>query len=360
MTLPFLLLLCCFCCLTATAQDGPQTSERLPLLTRVRLKIDRMALKGIDTAYVELPRYPWRVALKSRVAQTDMIMKAKVDADEVFGEGTEGKIEWKSKTRTPVTASAGIWVGYRGIGIGVQQNIGRRKGTQLALGLAGSRFHFYARYARHRMDEMDISVKGNADGMTLDTHIKDRLECPIKAHTLTAEAYYFFNGRRYSHNAAYKQAVVQKRSAGSLLAGLLAFRTDIDYADPRNAPLVRMMDNIGRLEITQLSLGVGYTYNWVPAKGWLLNALVIPMVTVVNTATQHHYLTDDGAWQKAGKHTAHHPVDYNIDGRLSLTRNWARCFVSAAAKLNHYYYKNGHTSGQTLDWYTNLSIGYRF
>ncbi len=91
--------------------------------------------------------------------------------------------------------------------------------------------------------------------------------------TIIADGYYMFNGKKFSYAAAYDQSVIQKRSAGSLMAGLMYNYTDIDYAANSNGDLIYMMSGLGRIKLWQGSVGVGYAYNWVPARGLLVNLM---------------------------------------------------------------------------------------
>ena len=103
------------------------------------------------------------------------------------------------------------------------------------------------------------------------------LEDPIRVHTVIADAYYLFNGKRFSYAAAYDQSVIQKKSAGSIMAGAMFYYGKIDYATKNNAELIYLMRGLGKVKLWQGSVGAGYAYNWVPVKGLLVNAMAMPM-----------------------------------------------------------------------------------
>lgn len=52
------------------------------------------------------------------------------------------------------------------------------------------------------------------------------------------------------------------------------------------------MKGIGRVKLWQGSVGVGYAYNWVPARGLLVNVLGMPMLTFVNKLKAYGYETN--------------------------------------------------------------------
>ena len=69
-----------------------------------------------------------------------------------------------------------------------------------------------------------------------------------------------------SYAAAYDQSVVQKRSAGSLMAGAMYYHSTVAYDEGRDAEFIMYMNDIGRMKQYQLSLGGGYAYNLCPAR----------------------------------------------------------------------------------------------
>jgi hypothetical protein len=110
--------------------------------------------------------------------------------------------------------------------------------------------------------------------------------------TVIADGYYLFNGKKFSYAAAYDQSVIQKRSAGSLMAGLMYNYTNIDYATDSNGDIVYLMQGVGKVKLWQGSVGAGYAYNWVPARGLLVNIMAMPMLTFVNKLKVYGYETN--------------------------------------------------------------------
>ena len=143
-----------------------------------------------------------------------------------------------------------------------------------------------------------------------------------------------------------------------------------------------LMNDIGILKTDQVSVGVGYIYNWVPAKGLLISAMAIPMVTFYN----HHkmYLFDsnlkdamqnegwvdaldipDGDYKirRADKNpevSKNSNIQLNFDARLSITYEWnERLFINAYGQFGNFRYKTDHISGRLNDWYVNAALGIR-
>ena len=212
-------------------------------------------------------------------------------------------------------------------------------------------------------------------------HLKE----PIKVHSLIADGYYMFNSKHFSYAAAYKQSVLQKRSAGSLMAGAMYYYGHIDYASDMNADLVYLMHGLGKVKLWQASIGVGYAYNWVPARGWIVNVMAMPMLTFVNKIKAYGYATNvpelledprlldgeisdeewDEWWENSlrltpmGETTFNGGVMVNFDARLSLSYNFGRYFLNVFGQFNNNRYHHNGSKGYLNDWFVNTSLGVR-
>lgn len=212
-----------------------------------------------------------------------------------------------------------------------------------------------------------------------------QLADPIHVRTVIADGYYMFNGKKFSYAAAYDQSVIQKRSAGSLMVGLMYNYTHIDYASDSNGDLIYMMEGLGRVKLWQGSAGVGYAYNWVPVRGLLVNVMAMPMLTFVNKLKAYGYATNveelmenpffwdpnttNEEWDKwfygnlhitpMGDKTFNSGISIGFDGRVSLTYNIGRYFFNAYGQFNNIRYHHNNTNGYLNDWFVNTSIGIR-
>ncbi len=95
------------------------------------------------------------------------------------------------------------------------------------------------------------------------------------------DVYYFFNNKRYSHGAAYNFSKIQKRSAGSLIAGITVSSQDVDIdfgvlPDDMKSYLPEPDKMNYRFRYYDYCLMAGYGYNWVISKHWLFNISAIP------------------------------------------------------------------------------------
>lgn len=205
------------------------------------------------------------------------------------------------------------------------------------------------------------------------------LSSPVKIKTQLLEGVYILNHRRFSYAAAFDQSLIQRRSAGSPIAGLRLFHSDYNYAHDCNADLILNMNDIGRINSWQVSVGGGYAYNWVPVKNLLVSVMGMPILTCYNHIKTYSY--DSNYRQMALDDVVHSDdelpredyrimlmdtdsrtsrISLNVNSRASITYNWSRCYVSANGNFYHSRYSYKHNSGRQNDWSVNANVGVRF
>ena len=161
-----------------------------------------------------------------------------------------------------------------------------------------------------------------------------------------------------------------------------------DYSADSNWLLSVLMQGVGKVKFTQASLGAGYAYNWVPARGWLVSAMVMPMFTLYSRTTMYAYdfmienpNVEDREWplftdeelakwlfdenttikmanereEKTGNN-----VKLNFDARLSVVHNFDRWYVRVYGHYNRFRYGSDNVSGRVTDWTAYASLGFRF
>jgi hypothetical protein len=210
-------------------------------------------------------------------------MKSTIDGSTIFGE-VASDLVWEPTIKTTPSTYAGVWAGYRGYGLGYSWNVGGNDGSFLTFGATGGSYGVNLRIHSFSSDNPEVYYKGIStygnNTETISGTESNPLASPIKTRTLMLDAYYMFNGKRFSYAAAYDQSVIQKRSAGSFMVGAMYYYSHINYANDENAAFILLMDDIGRIKQWQLSIGAGYAYNLVPCRGLLINAMFMPMLTV--------------------------------------------------------------------------------
>lgn len=376
----------------------------------------------VDTNYIKTPCQPWQISVTSRVSQTDLQMHSIVDGGELFdGEGSMpfirgvGDMATDPRIMTKVSTSLGVKVGYKGLSASYSFPIGGDKSQNLTLKSAGRWYAVNLRWHKFKTKTVKTHYAGAVQGREVEDYDeatedfkfsdwgesygwdeteKEQLPSNMTIKTLIFDGFYIFNHKKFSYAAAYNQKTIQARSAGSPIAGVMGYYADFKYNDPRNAELIYWMDGIGRLRQYQLAVGAGYAYNFVPAKGWLISAMAMPMLTMVNRTRINTYnsnfkdlakdnllayiiveamkeegveglddvnfdFSDDCEIQSTGVHSRNNRLALNFTTRLSVTYNWKRYFVNANGQFNNFNYKHRRQHGHLNDWYINASIGVR-
>lgn len=209
----------------------------------------------IDTAYIMRPRTKWTVKARFNLSGAT-----------IESEGIENGQHFKSEMTADYKSTLSMGISYLGISFNTALNpaklLGKYNDYELNINSYGNRFGW------------DFIFQ-NAHNFTgwHDHEGMERIELPadmLSVKTLNLNAYYAFNGRRFSYPAAFSQSYIQRRSAGSFLlaASGMGQQAKLDW----NQKMELKMTNIG--------MGAGYGYNYVPAQGWLLHISGLPTFIV--------------------------------------------------------------------------------
>lgn len=228
-----------------------------------------------DTFYVARPEHPWTFKFRYDNKSTFYMDEERVE-DSYF------KYYFENEVNSSVAAS----VNYRGLSLSLSLNpnkiLGKNTDTEFNFNYYNNKFGFDITYSdvkrfRGSTHYSDLWFKKpwkrtyENDG-GLDYWGNTRL------NSLSANIYYVFNHRRFSYPAAFSHSWVQKRSSGSIVAGATYYTGKIDFdlesIDADQAEFLRNMSEQTRMKYVALNLG--YAYNYVPSRHWLVHASVTP------------------------------------------------------------------------------------
>ena len=305
-----------------------------------------------------------------------------------------------------MASSIGFWAGYRGTGVSYSFSLTKNAGRYFSISTTGAKYGFNFRLRRFQTDEAsftaaDYFADGTLDGEVMKT--EGEMPSPVWIRSVYINGYYVFNGRRYSQAAAYNQSVIQRRSAGSFLAGATWYQSSFDYSNDANAFFAFIGHGVHRMKVHQANIGLGYGYNFVPFKGLVINAMVMPTISVYNRVKVDKYdfnysfsygegETDDyGTWNPEtrtwangktykpiglvsndeedwtnqidfwdkGSETEYSALRLNVDMRVGIAYNWKNYFIGMQAQLNRFSYKEGHNKVILFDGYARVAVGVR-
>ena len=289
----------------------------------------------------------------------------------------------------------GAWLGYRGYGLGYTKGLTGGNGSAFSFGAMGGSFGINFRINNYHSDMPDIRLKFSSRERSFDERDKEELVDPIRVRSLFLDGYYMFNGKHFSYAAAYDQSLIQRRSAGSLMAGVMYNHARASLDDESNIPLVAFMRGVGKFKFTQASVGVGYAYNWVPAKGWLVSVQAMPMLQFYNRLKAYTYaITIDGfditqlieadfedfifdseedyddyaddeddleiKMEENGVQVTNNYIGWNFDARLAVVYNWKDFYLRVYGHYNRFRYSNDMGDGHMAEWHAYASLGFRF
>lgn len=315
----------------AAAQTLTQTERRARLDSALAARYYRTPY---DTNFVIRPE--GKLTLKLRLNQTGNDFHAK---GTVNGFYSEADLKTSHKTTMSIGAS------YRGISAAVAINPAKMKGLykdyEFNLNYYSSRLSLDFSYQRSE------TLAGDFTGDRGDLRLESG-EALLKV--LNIAGYYTFNHRRFSYPAAFTQSYIQRRSAGSWLAGIsyqggsIKTTDDLKARNP-NAPDVRIY-------IGHVGIGGGYGYNWVPSKKWLLHLSILPTVVVYN----RNNMTVNGKRKEA----QHMRLNMLFNERAAVVYNFSpRYFASLTAVVNNSVFKDDNVTVNQNKWRARASFGMR-
>ncbi len=223
-----------------------------------KLLTNRYMTGNYDPLYIRRPDEKWTVRSRLNVSGARINALA-MDAD----------TRMESEMRADYKATASITVSYLGLAAGIALNpmalVGKYKDYEFNLNSYNNRFGFDVIYQNAKRFEgwykMGNDKKINAD------------KGAMSEKSFNVNAYYAFNFRHFSYPAAFSQTYIQKRSAGSLLAGISCEWQEIKHRFDEEG-------DVYKLKANNFSIGAGYGYNWVPSGRWLIHFSSIPTFIV--------------------------------------------------------------------------------
>lgn len=384
--------------LFAIAKDGAKGKPALlqPLYW-VKTLIDSSAVATIDRDYIEQPTRAWSVELRNEFSENTLKMTTVYP----MKHGLVGDLVVRSSTGVGV--STGLWAGYRGYGFGWSKSL-KGEGSTFSFGAMGGSFGLNLRIINYRSQSPESTLTLRGSLRSYKESGREELEDPIKIRSLFLDGYYMFNGKHFSYAAAYDQSLIQRRSAGSLMAGGMYYHSRVAYDDASNWPIIAFMRGVGQIKFTQASVGVGYAYNWVPAKGWLISAQAMPMLQFYNRMKTYVYginykyfdgkdnyslnlvdlvennledmlinesaegdeedfddLNDDFVViGKEEEYKTSNKIGLNFDARLAVVYNLKNFYFRVYGHYNRFRYSNDTGHGRMAEWRAYASLGYRF
>ena len=283
----------------------------------------------IDTNYVTRPQTKWTLMGRFNVSG------AKISA-----KGMQEGRHFESEMKADYKSTVSIGVNYLGLSLNLSVNpakmLGKYRDYELGFRSYGKRFGFDIAY----QDARNFKGWHELDDERWDFTTSEDM---VKLRTLNVNGYYVFNHRRFSYPAAFSHSYIQRRSAGSFM--LAASGQGQHGKVDGETPVSFKMTNIG--------IGAGYGYNFVPAKGWLLHLSALPTFIV--------YTNTSLSMSSTEVPLHYHFPEVIITGRGAIVKQMGRSMFAGFSMV--YYFTNiGNEESLTVHnekWLSRLYFGFR-
>ena len=188
----------------------------------------------------------------------------------------------------------------------------------------------------------------------------------IKSSIKGFNAYYIFNHHKFSYPAAYAQSTVQRKSAGSVLAGIgySTQKLSIDWKKLENMIRTELTDGAkvnldssmvsGTIDYTDISVSGGYAYNWVFTKNWLLN------VSAQAALAYKQSKSEQSNGNVSLKDFSFKNFNFDGIGRFALVYNNMRWYAGLSSVIHSYSYSKSRFSANNYFGSFNIYIGFNF
>ena len=284
------------------------------------------------------PATKWTVTARMNVSGAKIEAEG-IDHSAVPSASSNNGQHFKSEMEANRKGTLSVGVSYLGLSFSTALNpakmIGKYHDFELNFNSYGRRFGFDVIY----QDAKNFTGWHDHDGMERVT-LPDGL---LSVKTLNLNAFYVFNSRRFSYPAAFSQSYIQRRSAGSFLlaASAMGQHASLDW------------DQEMQLKMTNIALGAGYGYNYVPGQGWLLHISALPTFIVYSNTSMTFGDT------RVPLH--YHFPEVIITGRGAAVRQWSNKFIGLSMVFN--FTNIGHEESlsiHNIKWRVRTFFGLRF
>ena len=275
------------------------------------------AFNSYDSAYVVGTGKNWKLILSSNNWMDSYTGEPFSDSQVVM--------------RSNITSNIGLQLSFMAVSVGYTMGIsdlihGGNKSKKVDFSFTCARFAADAYYMENERPAT-LWFKDKAAGGKM----KFRDFGGLHRKSYGMSIYYIFNNRRYAQAAAYCFSKYQRRSAGSFIAGVRMLHRDMsinvqelpEFARefvPQDVELPRFVYN-------DYCVMVGYGYNFVLGKKWLLNFTLAPYTGYRKMiGTQHEDKASD--WS------------VNLRARMGLVYNHRQFFFGLQSYADIHRYKS--------------------
>lgn len=343
---------------SAFANAAEQPGKAALFFYRAAAWVDNFQLRGLDTSYIGLPEFRWRVALNN----------GEVGVHSSYTNWVDPKTPITLLTQTTPSVGIGFNAGFRGFGGGYTWDVMNAYTTNwnISLGSKGLGLEF--------MRNVSTNVEGqfSVDGAPSST-IPDMKKGEMRLANTYLGAWYVLNRTHYAHNAITKQDYIQKKTAGSLILSVAYMSSEMTILDSlkyiKDEDMKTILGGMTGMITRQVAIGIGYGINYTPNKGKVLLHASAHMQLVCYSVNHISYIYPDSVYLPGVPQYMLRPmqpvhVTGNMRAGVSWEINrWVHLGVWAQARNLQFASRDRELTALDIrawSWQTNLTIGVRF
>lgn len=372
------------------AQDKPtkQSSKAASKVVALweRLKQPNPAL---DTAWIYQPKKGFGVGVGYELTQMGVSLNSQTSAQNGgLLANFHFNLEPHNAHRLQIRGRAGP------LSLGYSFELNKKENRSRTMFFSYLSSHYGAQFQYNRYDAgvlYDGTIR--ADNVPTEGHITTKMpsDKPARLFNLVADGFYAFNRHHFAYTAAYNGQLLQRRSAGSWLVSLKYMQGDIRLEPDDNTTL--FMQGLGWFSTYQLSVGGGYSFNWVlfhkdpesranlhGLRNVTFNVTAIPTLSLFNRVVSREYgrvQEPDTPLKYKRDVVASYPINSfgspNFIARAGLHAAFGHFYLNLWADYTYFYFRSGEKtfrrlggnvvlsqSGAFSTFKLNLTLSYRF
>lgn len=270
---------------------GAQEKSRLRILGEKAFASLTAPDKSLDSAYVFQPVLKWVVGTEGKTIHLGADLSSDITIHNFVGDNAEIiRGTMNTGLRNQPYWKWGLAAGYGSLRLGYGVQLGKKRGDRssyFSFGLGGSSYGARIRYYKiHQYPVGTLAIDGRPS-VDLASDYKGEMR------NMTLDGFYAFNRHKFVYGATYGGRTLQRRSAGSWLVAAKYLQGDFSLNDKDT--IWEQLKNLQRYTTQQVSLGGGYSFNWVllhrdpydpktagGLRNLTINATAMPMFSLYN------------------------------------------------------------------------------
>ena len=313
----------------------------------------------LDSACVYQPRLVWALGPDVNVIRAGVDLHSDITVTDLRdGNATQTGGTMDIGMRNHLCRKVGLDVAYGSLGLGYGVEVGNRgaaRNTYFSFGITATCYGAQIQYFKtnqHASGSLALEREAPVDLTTAN---------PGQMRNLSLNAFYAFNRRRFVYNAAYTGRIRQRRSSGSWLVTAKYLQGDFSI-DPSETAFTERLNGLNRYTTQQISLGGGYSYNWVlfhrdpydpdtdrGLRNLTANATLLPMLSFLK-----HVQTEQGNDAPPVRYAGQPTVSPTVRGALCYS--WDRYNLILQGCYNRFGFRGAGTEVEREGGYLRTTV----